>query len=60
MTGPIDPIRRAQAARRALPAPRESDRPEADVMRFLVTMFLLWLIWTKVQNLNRIAISRLR
>jgi hypothetical protein len=30
MNGPIDPIRRAQAARRALPAPRESDRPEAD------------------------------
>ena len=30
MNGPIDPIRRAQATRRALPAPRESDRPEAD------------------------------
>jgi hypothetical protein len=30
MNGPIDPIRRAQAARRALPAPRESDRPETD------------------------------
>uniref|UniRef100_B0T0Y9 Uncharacterized protein n=1 Tax=Caulobacter sp. (strain K31) TaxID=366602 RepID=B0T0Y9_CAUSK len=30
MNGPIDPIRRAQAARRALPAPRESDRPDAD------------------------------
>ncbi|MEJ2817768.1 hypothetical protein [Caulobacter sp. CCG-8] len=30
MNGPIDPIRRAQAARRALPAPRETDRPEAD------------------------------
>lgn len=34
MNGPIDPIRRAQAARRALPAPRdatsESGRPEAD------------------------------
>lgn len=30
MTGPIDSIRRAQAARRALPAPRDSDRPEAD------------------------------
>ena len=29
MNGPIDPIRRAQAARRALPAPRD-DRPEAD------------------------------
>ncbi|EJL36745.1 hypothetical protein PMI01_00911 [Caulobacter sp. AP07] len=30
MNGPIDPIRRAGAARRALPAPRETDRPEAD------------------------------
>ncbi|WP_165190686.1 hypothetical protein [Caulobacter soli] len=33
MNGPIDPIRRAQAARRALPAPRDandSGRPEAD------------------------------
>jgi hypothetical protein len=30
MTGPIDPIRRAQSARRALPAPRDADRPEAD------------------------------
>lgn len=30
MTGPIDPIRRAQAPRRALPAPSETDRPEAD------------------------------
>ncbi|WP_029908745.1 hypothetical protein [Caulobacter sp. UNC358MFTsu5.1] len=30
MNGPIDPIRRAQAARRALPAPRDADRPEAD------------------------------
>lgn len=30
MNGPIDPIRRAQSARRALPAPRETDRPEAD------------------------------
>ncbi|CAN5551146.1 hypothetical protein BH10PSE4_BH10PSE4_19130 [soil metagenome] len=30
MNGPIDPIRRAQAARRALPAPRDPDRPEAD------------------------------
>ncbi|KRA61725.1 hypothetical protein ASD79_06340 [Caulobacter sp. Root655] len=30
MNGPIDPIRRAQATRRALPAPRETDRPEAD------------------------------
>ena len=29
MNGPIDPIRRAQAARRALPAPRD-DRPETD------------------------------
>ena len=29
MNGPIDPIRRAQSARRALPAPRD-DRPEAD------------------------------
>lgn len=29
MNGPIDPIRRAQAARRALPAPRY-DRPETD------------------------------
>lgn len=27
MNGPIDPIRRAQSARRALPAPRD-DRPE--------------------------------
>jgi hypothetical protein len=30
MNGPIDPIQRARAARRALPAPRDSDRPEAD------------------------------
>jgi hypothetical protein len=30
MTGPIDPIKRAQAGRRALPAPRDDDRPEAD------------------------------
>ena len=30
MNGPIDPIRRAGAARRALPAPREADRPETD------------------------------
>lgn len=30
MNGPIDPIRRAGAARRALPAPRETDRPETD------------------------------
>jgi hypothetical protein len=30
MNGPIDPIRRAQAARRALPAPRDADRPEVD------------------------------
>jgi|SRR6478752_3110133 len=30
MNGPIDPIRRAHAARRALPAPRDADRPEAD------------------------------
>lgn len=30
MTGPIDPIRRAAPARRALPAPRDPDRPEAD------------------------------
>ena len=30
MNGPIDPIRRAQATRRALPAPRDADRPEAD------------------------------
>jgi len=30
MNGPIDPIRRAGAARRALPAPRETGRPEAD------------------------------
>jgi hypothetical protein len=30
MNGPIDPIRRASAARRALPAPRDADRPEAD------------------------------
>ena len=29
MNGPIDPIRRAQATRRALPAPRETD-PETD------------------------------
>ncbi|MBC7670602.1 MAG: hypothetical protein H7236_19560 [Gemmatimonadaceae bacterium] len=30
MNGPIDPIRRAQAARRTLPAPRDTDRPETD------------------------------
>ena len=30
MNGPIDPIRRAQSPRRALPAPRDADRPEAD------------------------------
>jgi hypothetical protein len=30
MTGPIDPIRRPAPARRALPAPRDPDRPEAD------------------------------
>jgi len=30
MTGPVDPIRRVSPARRALPAPRDSDRPEAD------------------------------
>lgn len=30
MNGPIDPIRRAQAARRALPAPRDADRPESN------------------------------
>jgi hypothetical protein len=30
MTGPIDPLQRALAARRALPAPRDSDRPETD------------------------------
>jgi hypothetical protein len=34
MNGPIDPIQRAHAARRALPAPRDADsdsgRPEAD------------------------------
>lgn len=30
MNGPIDPIRRAQSARRALPAPRDADRPEVD------------------------------
>ena len=30
MNGPIDPIQRANAARRALPAPRDSDRPETD------------------------------
>lgn len=30
MTGPIDPLQRAQSARRALPAPRDSDRPETD------------------------------
>jgi hypothetical protein len=30
MNGPIDPIQRAQAARRALPAPRDTDRPETD------------------------------
>jgi hypothetical protein len=30
MKGPIDPIRRAQGARRALPAPRDDARPEAD------------------------------
>ena len=30
MNGPIDPIRRAQAARRALPAPSDADPPEAD------------------------------
>jgi hypothetical protein len=30
MNGPIDPIQRAQAARRALPAPRDADRHEAD------------------------------
>ncbi|MBO9710627.1 MAG: hypothetical protein J7521_20690 [Caulobacter sp.] len=29
MNGPIDPIRRAGATRKALPAPRDSDRPEA-------------------------------
>jgi hypothetical protein len=28
MNGPIDPIRRPGPARRALPAPREGDRPE--------------------------------
>ncbi len=30
MNGPIDPIRRASATRRALPAPRDTDRPETD------------------------------
>ena len=30
MNGPIDPIQRARAASRALPAPRDTDRPEAD------------------------------
>jgi len=30
MNGPIDPLQRVQAARRALPAPRDTDRPEAD------------------------------
>jgi hypothetical protein len=30
MNGPIDPIQRARAARRALPAPRDSDRPDSD------------------------------
>lgn len=30
MNGPIDPIQRANAARRALPAPRDADRPEAE------------------------------
>jgi hypothetical protein len=30
MNGPIDPIRRAQAARRALPAPRDADRPNPE------------------------------
>jgi hypothetical protein len=30
MNGPIDPIRRAQSARRALPAPRDADRAQAD------------------------------
>ena len=30
MNGPIDPIQRAQAARRAQPAPRDTDRPETD------------------------------
>jgi hypothetical protein len=30
MNGPIDPIQRAQDGRRALPAPRDTDRPEAD------------------------------
>ncbi|MGR4862483.1 hypothetical protein [Caulobacter sp. LARHSG274] len=30
MTGPIDPIRRVSPARRALPAPRDEDRSEAD------------------------------
>jgi hypothetical protein len=30
MNGPIDPIRRPSPARRALPAPRDPDRPEAD------------------------------
>ena len=30
MNGPIDPIQRAQAARRALPAPRDADRPDVD------------------------------
>ncbi|WP_297513701.1 hypothetical protein [uncultured Caulobacter sp.] len=30
MTGPIDPVRRSAAARRALPAPRDGDRPDTD------------------------------
>ncbi len=30
MNGPIDPIRRSGPARRALPAPRDSERPETE------------------------------
>ena len=30
MNGPIDPLQRAQAARRALPAPRDTDRPNPE------------------------------
>jgi hypothetical protein len=30
MNGPIDPLQRVQAARRALPAPHDTDRSEAD------------------------------
>ena len=30
MNGPIDPLQRAQAARRALPAPRDTNRPNPE------------------------------